>query len=338
VGWNYGSISHCYSTGTVGNSDLVGGLVGWNYGSISDCYSTGEVSGHYIVGGLLGVNCGSISNCYSTGLVSGNQSAGGLVGFNQIGSTSNCYSTGAVSGSLWVGGLVGWNGDGAGISDCYSTGLVSGDDNVGGLVGYNEVGYGSSVVGSFWDTDTSGQTTSAGGTGKTTAEMKTKNTFTDAGWDFLTIWDIVEHRTYPYLKSFGITVTIDIKPGNIPVAILSNATFDATTIDRSTVEFAGAHPLPNYCSQLGEIPEDVDGDGLLDIVFNFKIQDLNLPPGDTEVCLTGRTFSGQEFRGCDNVLRLGPVAGDLDGNGKVDFKEFAIFASHWLKCTDPNCE
>ena len=48
MGWNYGSISNCYSTGSVSGSDsiVIGGLVGYNYGgSISNCYSTGSVSG-----------------------------------------------------------------------------------------------------------------------------------------------------------------------------------------------------------------------------------------------------------------------------------------------------
>jgi uncharacterized repeat protein (TIGR02543 family) len=134
-----------------------------------------------------------------------------------------------------------------------------------------------------------------------------------------------------------IPVAIDIKPSNIPVAILSSATFDATTVDRSTVEFAGAHPLPNYCSQLGEIPEDVDGDGRLDIVYYFKTSDINLPPGSMEACITGRTFSGQGFKSCESICRLGAVIGDLNNDSKIDFKDFAVFASHWLECTDPNC-
>jgi hypothetical protein len=40
------------------------------------------------------------------------------------------------------------------------------------------------VSNSFWDTQTSGQGSSADGTGKTTAEMKTASTFYDADWDF----------------------------------------------------------------------------------------------------------------------------------------------------------
>jgi hypothetical protein len=52
---------------------------------------------------------------------------------------------------------------------------------VGGLVARN---YGS--IGSwFWDMQTSGHVSSSGGTGKTTAEMKTAKTLLDAGWDFV---------------------------------------------------------------------------------------------------------------------------------------------------------
>jgi hypothetical protein len=85
------------------------------------------------------------------------------------------------------------------LTACYATGSVSGVDQVGGLVGENPYG---SVVSSFWDTQTSGQTTSAGGTGKTTAEMKTLSTFTSAGWDFVEIWGIEENQTYPFLRKY----------------------------------------------------------------------------------------------------------------------------------------
>ena len=134
-----------------------------------------NVIGGSDVGGLVGYsNDGSISNCYSTGAVSGFSDVGGLAGSG--GSISNCYSTGAVSGFSNVGGLVGSGGN---ISNCYSTGAVSGSYYVGGLVGYNS----SPITACFWDVNTSGWPTSAGGTGKTTAEMKTISTFADAGWN-----------------------------------------------------------------------------------------------------------------------------------------------------------
>ena len=206
VGLNSDTISDCYSTGAVSGSSNVGGLVGDNgNGSISNCYSTGVVIGSsYHVGGLVGINNGGgiINNCYSTGVVSGTSSVGGLVG-EYFGddpggsSISNCYSTGEVSGTSEVGGLVGSNW--GSIINCYSTGAVVGDSNVGGLVGSNL--YGGSTSISFWDIKTSGNTTSAGGTGKTTAEMKTRSTFTDAGWDFIDTWNVGENQTYPFFRT-----------------------------------------------------------------------------------------------------------------------------------------
>jgi len=178
----------------------VGGLVGANYGMITNCYSTGRVAGRYHVGGLVGANWSSdrarITNCYSTGSVSGWYNVGGLVGDN-VSTITNCYSSGSITEVLWgVGGLVG-NNDFGSITHCYSTGSVTGGVLLGGLVGVLK---GGQVVASFWDTQTSGQPTSAGGTPKTTAEMKTKSTFTDAGWDFVNIWDICEGTNYPRLR------------------------------------------------------------------------------------------------------------------------------------------
>jgi len=64
------------------------------------------------------------------------------------------------------------------------------------------------VSDSFWDTKTSGQATSAGGTGKTTAEMQDIATF--SAWDIITVtsgqtnpaytWNIVDGGTYPFLS------------------------------------------------------------------------------------------------------------------------------------------
>jgi hypothetical protein len=73
---------------------------------------------------------------------------------------------------------------------------------VGGLIG--EIGLSgglptTDVSDCFWDTQTSGQSTSAAGTGKTTAEMKTLSTFTDAGWDFTDIWEMPT-SDYPRLQ------------------------------------------------------------------------------------------------------------------------------------------
>jgi hypothetical protein len=64
-------------------------------------------------------------------------------------------------------------------------------------------GWSEGVAASFWDIETSGQTTSAGGEGKTTAEMKKLSTFASAGWDFVDIWNIGENQTYPFLRGYS---------------------------------------------------------------------------------------------------------------------------------------
>ena len=224
-----GSLTNCYAEGGrvncfavrgrfSGSVRYLGGLVGYSDGSITNCYATASVSGSDNVGGLVGENSsplwsegrGIITHCFSSGDVSGISNIGGLVG-RSYGTITNCYAMGSVDGEDTVGGLVGVNGysyfqyDFHGIiSNCYSVGSVSGVDNVGGLVGFNNE---SDITASFWDIQASGQTTSAGGTGKTAAEMQTASTFLDAGWDFADetangtedIWWILEGRDYPRL-------------------------------------------------------------------------------------------------------------------------------------------
>ncbi|HUW44391.1 MAG TPA: GLUG motif-containing protein [Dehalococcoidia bacterium] len=210
VGNNEGTISNSYSTGSVTGTGWVGGLVGVNLATVSNSYSTGSVTGYTDrTGGLVGWNeeeDASVSNSYSTGSVTGDYSVGGLVGATS-GTVSNSYSTGSVTGEVNVGGIVGENT--ATVRNSYSTGSVTGDSSVGGLVGDNP----GTVSDSFWDTQTSGQATSDGGTGKTTAEMKSIATFSGAAWNIIPvanpgarnpsyIWNIVvdDETTYPFLS------------------------------------------------------------------------------------------------------------------------------------------
>ncbi len=172
--------------------------------------------------GLFGY-LGETASVEDLGLVDanviGNDWVGGLVGYND-GRVSNSYATGNVSGDWRVGGLVGYN-EGE-IQDSYATGEVSGNHTVGGLMAENEKSW---VENSFWNVNTTGQSSSAAGTGKTTAEMKDIDTFTnesteglDIAWDFVRdpndddwnkdIWKIDEsgqiNNGYPYLKDVGV--------------------------------------------------------------------------------------------------------------------------------------
>ncbi len=161
-------------------------------------------SGNYI-GGLVAHNRGAVTQCFSSGVANGGVYVGGLVGYNDYygGTATGCYSAVAVRGHV-SGGLIGYNA--GAVTQCYSTGVVTGYgvSHVGGLAADGSV---KNATACFWDTQTSGQVTSAGGTGKTTAEMQTARTFLDAGWDFVgetangtqDIWRIDEGKDYPRL-------------------------------------------------------------------------------------------------------------------------------------------
>jgi len=201
---NEGSITNCCAKGAiVSGVNFVGGLVGLNTGNITKCGSTGSVSGDGYVGGLVGqIDDGKVMMCYSRASVSGNGNIGGLVGKtgDEASEVTHSYATGSVKGginSVNVGGLVGQVERGN-TYKCYSTGSVSGSQYVGGLVGRTRV---LGVVSRcFWDTQTSGQTTSDGGTGKTTEQMKKMSTFLSTGWDFWNTWTICEETNYPVLQ------------------------------------------------------------------------------------------------------------------------------------------
>jgi hypothetical protein len=206
-----GTMINCYAQGgSVSGKARIGGLVGGNSGQLKDCFSTCSVSGNYDIGGLVGVNYDSITNCCSGASASGASRIGGLVGSNDGGTITNSYAQGCVSvNNMIAGGLVGEN---AGtIKNCYSVGHVQGPSDVGGLIGSKSQD--GTVIASFWDIQTSGQATSAGGSyvrggiPLQTSQMQTSTIFLIAGWDFVDetkngtedIWWIDEGKDYPRL-------------------------------------------------------------------------------------------------------------------------------------------
>lgn len=210
-----GTITDCYSTGMVvasSTSTYVGGLVGRSSGTITRCSSKGTVSSASTVaaayaGGLAGfLTSNTLSSSCSTAAVTAssasNAYAGGLAGLQTSSTITSCFSTGPVNASsstAYAGGLLGFQGTGTSLQKCYSTGPVTATATTiyqGGLLGSKS----GVVTNCFWDTQTSGQPTSAGGTGKTTDLMRTQATFANAGWDFVNIWRICNGTNYPRLQ------------------------------------------------------------------------------------------------------------------------------------------
>jgi hypothetical protein len=112
--------------------------------------------------------------------------------------------------------------------------------------------------------------------------------------------------------SIGITeIDIVIKPcgdpnrinlrskGVVRVAILTTDSFDATTVDPSTVMFAGAPALQKPAPKMTDVCKR-DGDA--DLVLYFATEELNLDNNSTEATLTGETYGGTPVEGTASVL------------------------------------
>jgi len=131
-------------------------------------------------------------------------------------------------------------------------------------------------------------------------------------------------------SSYGgeiIQVSIDIKPGSdpnsintnsmglVPVAILTTADFDATTVDPDTLIFMAVDDLgggePN-CVRHGI--EDVDGDGDLDLVCKFPQKTIWIDCDTTQGAIIGATFGGQSIFGTDSI---NPVGKDCHNNNNA---------------------
>jgi len=264
------TVENSYATGTVTGVDYVGGLVGYaNASTVRDSYTTGTVTGNEDVGGLIGYapSLSVVSRSYATGAVSGATTVGGLIGYGPQVTVSDSYATGAVTGTTqWAGGLIGYAPSSASISDSYSTGAVTGNDDVGGLIGSAS---GSSVTASYWDIDTSGLSTSSGGEGKTTSQMRDASTFTDANWSIAAswvstnTWGICAGSGYPYLTWQYTSTSEACGGGSTPAAASGTATYTFTFltsgggvcfVDDNVA--AGAYALPT--SQVACTPEGTE--------------------------------------------------------------------------------
>ena len=227
AGLNYNSeIENCYTTGNVsGESDFVGGLVGENdnFAPISNCYTTGNVSGAWHTGGLAGHNINSgITNCYAVGDVTGSGNfVGGLVGNNDIGATlANSYATGNVRGAGdGIGGLVGTNYS-ATIRNCVAinnaVSTTSASTEINRIAGSNSGGF---TLSNNYALDlmvlrndggvinVTSNANSQAGANKTLSELQSQTFYTTgsnwntAAWNFSTVWQIWDGKSFPYFIS-----------------------------------------------------------------------------------------------------------------------------------------
>jgi len=209
----------------VSNMGSFGGIVGYAFAStISNSMVCGSIiiNGNQnqvttnAIGGLVcRADMTTIVYSYSLVNISGNISnestVGGLVGSLSRSNMSNSYFYGNISipeQGNHIGGLVGRSGDSS-IENVYIAG-TSVFENVASLIG--RLSWESCINNTFWDIETTGITDIYSEMvgenidigfvqGLTTAEMKTRSTYEDIGWDFDSIWGMVtcKNSGYPYL-------------------------------------------------------------------------------------------------------------------------------------------
>jgi hypothetical protein len=114
-------------------------------------------------------------------------------------------------------------------------------------------------------------------------------------------------------------VVVDVKPGSdtnkinpsasglLPVAVISTSDFDASLFMPEMAHLSDA-ASPMGCEGATAVRwayTDVNGDGLIDLVFFFRIQDLNLTTSTTQVMLMAHgTYNGVpiHIEGTDSVI------------------------------------
>lgn len=168
-----GAIQLRNATGT----GYLGGFVGQSRSAIKESY----IQSKFLFGPVV-----------HTG-TAGTSVGGNFVGLLSGGNIENCYSdTNIFPGTHTSGGFAGEIGINGTLQRVYSKVRASTVGNnvqtVGGLVAKNTRT--DAVAFSYWDEESSEQTTSAGGSGLTTTNMGRSTSFN--GWDFQNIWKITD--------------------------------------------------------------------------------------------------------------------------------------------------
>ena len=232
---NNSTIQNCHITGNVNGNDYVGGLVGYNDNNsiIQNCYTTGNVNGNDYVGGSVGYNDNNstIQNCYTTDNIIGNNAAGGLVGYNDNNSIiENCYATGNIIGNKYVGGLAGYNHESTiknSVAANVSVTATSKTEYINRITGYN--GTNSTLSNNYALEDIivaadgspvtiTPSANAEDGANKTLSELQSLKFYTTLSsstvvWDFSTIWQIWEGKSYPYFPNQSAPVYNPIANG-----------------------------------------------------------------------------------------------------------------------------
>ncbi len=358
--------------GSITGGHFTGGLVGWLQGnsSLHNCANTSPVQTEgsaFSLGGLAGTSRLSdttirISNCFNSGAVTGAYLyAGGLVGIANDTLLTNSSNIGTVAGYNVVGGLVGsTNKVDTLFVHCFNAGKVIGNNVTGrltgGLIAEMEYPY-AQVTGSYWDTEISGEITTApgGGMGLSTTAMMQMDTFYAGGWDICDyghgmepLWRIYEGQSYPLLRSFltpatclfpGTKVydgTTEVQAEFFSWLVHAGEIFDSSKVQctsvRTTGKDVGSYPIDPGGIHSGQTGYDIRfiGTPALDITpapllitanEHVKVFDNKPYQGGNGVVCTG-LVPGESIHVLEGVLRY-----EGDSQGAVQPGTYSIIPS-----------
>lgn len=259
IGWGSLSESHSFTGSYDGQNHIISNLfinrpledmIGFfgctNGAQISNLgLDNVEVTASYGPSGLVGEMDEStiVTNCFVKGNITGEAFVGGITGYNFASTISNSYFIGNITGIEALGGITGYN-DAGDISNCYAAAIVSEGDLAGVLVGCNDAG---TINNSFWDSEIctlDGIGDNSDGTindtfGKTTQEMKTQTTYTEAGWDFITTWQINTeiNNSYPSFIWESTSTTINDSTISMPTSAKLNNIYPNPFNPSTTISF-----------------------------------------------------------------------------------------------------
>ncbi len=156
-------------------------------------------------------------------------------------------------------------------------------------------------------------------------------------------------------------VSVDIKPGSclnpvnvkssgvLPVAILGTQELDVSTIDAASICLAGVGAIRSGYEDVAGPVTDVNDcncieagpDGFVDLTLQFKTRQIVEAIGEVNhgdvltLDLTGVLLDETPIEGADCIVirgRFKPInPADINKDGVVDMKDFAISTDNWLK-------
>ena len=325
--------ANVYNNGENNVNDRTGGLVGSNSGTITWSYTRPGtfdkiVTGINAVGGLVGRNAGSIQWSFAMADVIGTTYVGGLIGLAENHGedwdplASVTYATGDVTGSNHVGGLIG---GGNGASDAgrvefsYSIGKVTGSGNdVGGFAGsrVNTAGR------NYWNTQTSGQSSSVFGQPLTTQEMYDPSNW---GYNFVLFWSLQDgvYKSFPYITwgnviDYDLTKNLDTPKPNIPGQVYNDGSMQISIDTDYSSDLTMSLPLMKGADlqiDWGDgTLQDVSSDGVVEHTYAGRSND-----GERTIRLNG---SLETFGSWTNTYTGAELIKSIDSWGDLGITKF----------------